>query len=93
MISSSSMSFFLVEEILVSCLLDHGIYIYIYTHTHTHVKIYTYFNDCSYGIWKFSGQGLNLSCSCDLCHSCGNASPFTQCTGPGIEPEPLKSDS
>ena len=35
MISSSSMSFFLVEEILVSCLLDHGIYIYIYTHTHT----------------------------------------------------------
>ena len=24
------------------------------------------------GIWKVSGQGLNLSHSCDLCHSCSN---------------------
>ena len=27
-------------------------------------------------IWKFWGQGLNLSYSCDLCHSCSNARPF-----------------
>ena len=25
------------------------------------------------GIWKFSGQGLNPSHSCNLCHSCSNA--------------------
>ena len=25
------------------------------------------------GIWKFLHQGWNLSCSCNLCHSCDNA--------------------
>ena len=29
------------------------------------------------GIWKFPGQGLNPSCSCDLCCSCSNARSFT----------------
>ena len=24
-------------------------------------------------------QGLNLSCSCDLCHNCGNAGSLTYC--------------
>ena len=28
------------------------------------------------GIWKFLGQRLNLSCSCGLCYSCGNARSF-----------------
>ena len=28
------------------------------------------------GIWKFSGQGLNLGCSCNLCCSCSNARSF-----------------
>ena len=30
----------------------------------------------THGIWKFLGQGLNLSPSCDLCHSCSNTGSF-----------------
>ena len=32
------------------------------------------------GIWKFLGQGLNLSHSCSLCCSYGNARAFNHCT-------------
>ena len=47
------------------------------------------------------GQGLNLSCSCDLHCSCGNTRCLTHSTRLGIEPEPaplqqpepLQSDS
>ena len=28
------------------------------------------------GVWKFLGQGLNLSCRCDLPHSCGCTESF-----------------
>ena len=31
---------------------------------------------CTCGIWRFLGQGLNLSHSCDLCRSCGNTRSF-----------------
>ena len=31
------------------------------------------------GMWKFSGQGLNLPGSCDLCHSCNNTGSLTHC--------------
>ena len=54
---------------------------------------------CTYNTWKFLGQGLIPSRSCDLCHSCGNAGPFNHCVGSGIKPkplqlpEPLQSDS
>ena len=41
---------------------------------------------CTHGVCKFPGQGLNLSCSWDLCHSCGNARSLTHCAGRGIEP-------
>ena len=34
-------------------------------------------------IWKFPGQGSNLSHSCDLHHSCGNTSSLTHCTTVG----------
>ena len=34
-------------------------------------------------IQKFLGQGLNLSHSCDLCHSCGNARSLTHCATAG----------
>ena len=34
------------------------------------------FNGCTHSIWKFPGQGLNLSCSCDLCCSCSQAGSF-----------------
>ena len=27
---------------------------------------------CTRGLWKFPGQGLNPSSSCDLCHQCDN---------------------
>ena len=36
--------------------------------------------------WKFLGQGLNLSPSCDLCLSCSNTRSLTHCAGPGIKP-------
>ena len=32
------------------------------------------------GIWKLQGQGLNLRCSCNLHHSCGNTRSLTHCT-------------
>ena len=31
-----------------------------------------FFFGCTQGIWNFQGQGLNLSCSWDLCCSCSN---------------------
>ena len=34
-------------------------------------------------IWKFLGQGSNLSHSCDLCHSCHNAGSLTRCATAG----------
>ena len=36
-----------------------------------------------HGIWKFPGQGLHLSCSCNLCHSCGHARPLAHCATSG----------
>ena len=41
------------------------------------------FFGCTHGIWKFPGQGLNLSHSCNLWHSSGNAGPLTQHTTVG----------
>ena len=34
------------------------------------------FYGCTCGVWKFPGQGLNPSHSCDLCHSCSNVEFF-----------------
>ena len=44
----------------------------------------------THGIWKFLGQGSNLSHSCKLCQSCGNAGSLTYCTELVIEPVPLQ---
>lgn len=33
----------------------------------------------THSIWKFLGQGLNLSGNWDLCHSYGNARSLTDC--------------
>ena len=42
---------------------------------------------CSYGIWKFPGQGLNLSHSCKLYHRCSNTRSFNPlCRAPGSNP-------
>ena len=30
------------------------------------------FFGCTQSIWKIPGQGSNLSCGCNLCHSCSN---------------------
>ena len=38
-----------------------------------------FLSDCIHGIWKFPGQGSNLSYSCSLCHSCSNAGSLTHC--------------
>ena len=46
--------------------------------------IYIYF--C--GIWKFLGQGFNPSCSCNLCHSCGNTRSFNPLHPWVIKPVP-----
>ena len=40
------------------------------------ILIFFYFCGQTHGKWKFLGQGLNLSCSCDLCHSCSKAMYF-----------------
>ena len=37
--------------------------------------LFVYFGH-THGIWKFPGQGLYLSHSCNLCHSCGSARFF-----------------
>ena len=42
------------------------------------------FINCIYGIWKFPGQGSNLSHSCSLCHSCGNTGSLAHCAVLGI---------
>ena len=39
-------------------------------------------------IGKLPGQGLNLSCSCNLNHSCGNAGAFNPLHRTRIEPTP-----
>ena len=44
------------------------IYLFIY--------LFIYFYGCIQGIWKFQGQGLNLSSSCELCHSRRNTGSF-----------------
>ena len=38
--------------------------------------IFFFFYSHTRGIWKFLGQGLNPSWSCDLLHSCSNARSF-----------------
>ena len=43
-----------------------------------------FFFSLTLSIWRFPGQGLNLS------HSCSNVGSLTHCTGPGIEPAPLE---
>jgi len=45
-----------------------------------------FFNGHLHGIWKFLGQGLNLSPSCDLHHSCSHTRSLTHCARPGIKP-------
>lgn len=53
------------------------------------IYIYIYFPPCRMcHIWMFLGQGLNLSCSCNLRHSYSNTRPLTHCTGLGNEPMP-----
>ena len=38
------------------------------------------------GPWKFLGQPLNPSQSCDIHHPCGNTTSLIHCTGLGVEP-------
>ena len=60
-----------------------------------------FLNNCAYSIWKFPGQGLNPSHSCDLPHNFSYARSFNLwCrardhikTMPPKWPEPLQSDS
>ena len=40
------------------------------------VRDFYIFYGHTWGIWKFPGQGLNPSCSCDLCCSCSNPVSF-----------------
>ena len=47
-----------------------------------------FLNDCAQSIWKFPGQGLNLSLSCYLHHTCDNIRYLTHCTRPGSKPGP-----
>ena len=51
---------------------------------------YIFLNDHTHDRWKFLGQGLNLSHSCNLRHSCGNVGSFNLLCVPGIEPALLQ---
>ena len=53
--------------------------------SHTHAPIY-FFGPLRHR--GFQGQGSDLSHSCDLRHSCGNAGFLTHCAGLGIKPAP-----
>ena len=59
--------------------------------------VYIYFLGCTHSIWNFLSQGLNLSQSCNLCHSCTRSfNPLCQWrlkTAPLQWPEPLELDS
>ena len=44
------------------------------------------FYGCTHSIWKFLDQGLNRSCSCNLCHSCHNNGSFNHCSWVGSNP-------
>ena len=52
-------------------------------------KILKIVYDLGCSIWKFLGQGSNLSHSWYLCHSCSSAGSLTPCTGQGMEFCPL----
>ena len=47
------------------------------------MDFFFFFLRLTYGIWKFLGQGLNPSHSCDLCCHCDNAASLTHCTTVG----------
>ena len=47
-----------------------------------------FFNGHTCNIWKFLGQGLNLSCSSNLHHNCGNALSLSQYARAGTESMP-----
>ena len=47
---------------------------------------YFIFMAYAFGIWKFPGQRLNLSCSCNLCCTCGNTGFFNPLHQAGMEP-------
>lgn len=51
-----------------------------------HIFILFYGRTCI--MWKFSGQRLNPSRSCDLCCNCVNAASFNPCSRQEIKPIP-----
>ena len=46
---------------------------------------FSFLNGCTCSMWTFPGQGLNPSCSCTLCHGCGNARSLTHSARLGIK--------
>ena len=55
-------------------------------HLCTHIFFFSF--STAHMTWKFPGQGLNLSWSCHLHHSCSNPGSLTHCTRLGIKPAP-----
>ena len=54
------------------------------------IYLFTYFSFFLAAPWhmEFLGQGSDLSCSCDLDHSCSNARSLTHCAGQGSNLHP-----
>ena len=74
---SRDLVLFLFHVERVTCLIILGMFPY---------KCKCFLQKGSSCLWKFPlGQGLNLSCSWDLCHSCSTLDPWTHCARPGIE--------
>ena len=64
--------------------------LYIHVHLKTTLS-FLYLFICyghARGIWKFLGQGPDLSRRFDLQHSYSHARSLTHCAGPGVKPEP-----
>jgi len=58
-----------------------SISIYVYRYRDTDIYLYIYFMAAPMAYWKFPGQRLNPSYSCNLSQSCGNARSFNPLHG------------
>ena len=52
-------------------------------------SFFFFFFGCTHSMWKFPGQDLNPSRSCNLCHCCGNARSLTHCATVGTPQHPV----
>ena len=72
--SKTKDSMYIYTHVIIYTYIYVYFYMYIYTYTHTSVQYYDFFG-CTLGVWKFPGQGSNLS----------HSSHLSQCSGDNAE--------